>query len=237
MAKPSGIDGFFRVGMNAQGQVTGGFEQIPFPREKSEIERQMVANFIASMNTHLSKSSDAFIFWDPVQNEENDFDFTVETSHGPAYLELMEIAPLSGPYETASASYKPFEFANVILEGIKRKSERYPKTMDRDLFLLLYVTHWAFDLSNPTADCLRYWTAQTPHVFRAIFSYEPFDAHEGGPGWIFPFPPELLGTFDPETIRDNICLILDPKKGQVVSERKPSPPDATDAPPSANPGR
>jgi hypothetical protein len=86
MAKPTGIDGFFRVGMNAQGQVTGGFEQISFHRKKSEIERQIVANFIASMNMHLSKSSDEFIFWGPAQNEENDFDFTIRTSRGPAYL-------------------------------------------------------------------------------------------------------------------------------------------------------
>jgi hypothetical protein len=221
MAKPSGINGFFRVGMNAQGQVMGGFEQISFPREKFEVERKIVANFIASMNMHLSKSSDEFIFWDPAQNDENDFDFTVSTSRGPAYLEQMEVAPLSGPYDTAPASYKPFEFANVVLEGIKRKSERYPKTMDRDLFLLLYVTHWAFDLSNITAACLQYWTARTPHVFRAIFSYKPLDAHEGAPGWIFPFPPELLGAFNPETVRDSVCLTLDPRKGHVISERKP----------------
>jgi len=234
MTKPSGIHGCFRVGMNAQGQITAGFEQTPFPQDKFQIERQMVTNFIASMNAHLSRSNEAFIFWDPVQNEENDFDFTVSTPRGPAYLELMEIAPLSGPHETASASYRPFEFANVVLEGIKRKSKRYRKTMERDLFLLLYVTHWAFDLSNLAASCLQYWTARTPHVFQAIFSYMPSNEHEGRPGWIFPFPPELLGTFDPETIRDNICLFLDLRKSQVVSGRRPSSPDKTDETPSVN---
>ena len=220
MAKPTGIDGFFRVQMDAQGTITGGFEQIPFSSEKSEVERQVVVNFIASMNKHLAKSGDSFICWNPTQNEENDFDFTVDTHRGPAYLELMEVAPLSGPYEKAPASYKSFEFASVILEGIKRKSERYPKRMGQDLFLLLYVTHWAFDISDLTAACLRYWTARTTHVFGAIFSYQPFDANQGAPGWIYPFPPELLGTFDPEQVRDSVCLTLDPREGRVVSERK-----------------
>lgn len=218
MDKPSGISGFFRVQMNADGNVTGGFHQIPYSPTKSEVERSIATNFIASANKELVKSSESFIFWNPTQNEENDFDFTVETSRGPAYLELMEVAPLAGPYESASARYKPYDLASAVLKGIKEKSAHYPKTMERDLFLLLYVTHWAFDLSNLTAACLRYWAARTDHVFRAIFSYEPDDEHEGRSSFIFPYPLDMLGAFDPEQVRDSECLSLDPRKGLAVSE-------------------
>lgn len=220
MAKPTGVSGYFGVQVGADGEVTGGFEQVPFSEEKTAVEERIVDRFLASTNKHLASSGDRFIFSDPKGNPEADFDFTVTSANGPAYLELMEIAPLSGPYSDAPASYKPYEFGKAILSGIMKKSARYPKKLDRDLFLLTYVTHWTFALSESVIACLRYWLGIQPTVFRAIFSYEPLDAEEGVPRWLSPVPPELLGSFDPERIRDNICLNLDPRKGQVVNERK-----------------
>jgi hypothetical protein len=62
MAKPSGISGFFREGMNAQGQVMGGFEQISFPQEKSEIGRRKwcQAQLIVHVSKKISVSEAAF---------------------------------------------------------------------------------------------------------------------------------------------------------------------------------
>lgn len=221
MAKPTGISGFFRVQVVSDGRVSGGFEQTHFSEDKALVEERIVDRFLASMNKHLASSGDRFIYADPKRNPEADFDFTVSAPNGPAYLELMEIAPLAGPYAEAPPSYKPYEFGKAILSGILEKSARYPRNMRRTLLLLTYVTHWTFALSQSTVACLRYWLRTQPTVFRAIFSYEPLDAEEGVPRWLFPVPPELLGSFDPEQIRDNVCLNLDSRKGQVVYERDP----------------
>lgn len=221
MAKPTGITGFFRAQVTADGKVVGSFEKTPFSEGKAEVENQMVERFIASMNKHLEGTGDRFFLAEPQRNDEDDFDFTVALPNGPAYLELMEIAPLSGPHEQAPEKYKPYDFAKAILSGILKKSNRYPKSTGRDIFLLLYVTHWTFALSQTTLACLRYWLKRQPTVFRAIFTYEPFDAEEGVPHWLFPVPPELIGGFDPEQITDNVCLNLNPQKWQVVHERKP----------------
>src|SRR6185503_20501917 len=135
--------------------------------------------------------------------------------------ELMEIAPLTGPYEQAPTEYKPYDFGEAILSGILKKSSRYPKNLGRDIYLLLYVTHWSFALSDIAIACLRYWLREQSTVFRAVFTYEPIDAEEGAPHWLFPVPSELIGSFDPEQVRENVCLNLNPRNFQVVHERKP----------------
>ena len=221
MTKPTGVSGSFRVHVDADGDVSGSFEQIPFSAAKAVVEQQMAERFFASMNKHLAQSGDRFLLSEPQSNTENDFDFTVASPNGRAYFELMEVAPLHGPYEQAPSTYRPYKFAKAILSRILEKSRRYPKSTGRDLFLLLYVTHWSFVLSDSTIACLRYWLTVQPTVFRAIFSYQPLDADEGAPHWLFPIPPELIGAFNPEQIRDSICINLDPRNAQVVYERKP----------------
>jgi hypothetical protein len=221
MGKPTGTSGFFRAQVSSNGDVVGSFEKIAFSAEKAVLELQTVDRFIASMNMHLRKSGDRFFLENPSNNRENDFDLTVSTPHGPAYLELMEIAPLAGPYGRAPSKYKPYDLAKTILSGVLEKSNRYPKDAGHPIFLLLYVTHWAFALSDTTIACLRYWLKTQPTLFCAIFTYEPIDESEGEPHWLFPVPPELIGSFDPEQFRDNVCLNLNPQKWQVVHERKP----------------
>mgnify|MGYP006865025576 CR=1 FL=1 len=140
--KPSGIKGPLRIQVVEGGAVVSSFEQIPFSSNKADLEKGIVDKFFLSMNKGLAKSGEKFLLLDPQQNEENDFDFTVTSPDGPAYLELMEIAPLQGPHEHAPVGYRPYDFAQAIFDGIHQKSQRYPKNMIQDLYLLLYVTHW-----------------------------------------------------------------------------------------------
>jgi hypothetical protein len=219
MVKPSGTSGFFQVRANEQGDISGAFVPTPYSTEKAEIERQMIVSFISSMNKNLATSGEEFFLSNPKQNQENNIDFTVDSPNGLAYLELMEIAPLKGPYTTAPSIYKPYEFAKAVLAGIKKKSDHYARTHGRDIFLLLYVTHWSFIPSSSTLACLRYWLARESHRFRAVFSFYLLDPSEGVPQWIFPYPPDLLCSFDPEVIRDDVCLNLDPRKFEVNVEK------------------
>jgi hypothetical protein len=99
---------------------------------------------------------------------------------------------------------------------VLEKSHRYSNDGGQPVFLLLYVTHWAFALSDKTIACLRYWLKAQPTVFRAIFTYEPLDESEGVPHWLFPVPPELIGSFEPERFRDDVCVNLNPQSWQVV---------------------
>lgn len=221
MGKPTGTSGFFRVQARSDGDVVGSFERIAFSQEKAAVELQTADRFIASMNMHRGKTGDRFFLANPSCNRENDFDLTVSTPQGPAYLELMEIAPLAGPYGRAPSKYKSYDLAKTILSGVFEKSDRYPDDAGRPIFLLLYVTHWAFALSDITIKCLRYWLKAQPTLFRAIFTYEPIDKNEGDSHWLCPVPPEWIGSFDPEQFKDNLFLNLDPQKWQVVHERKP----------------
>jgi hypothetical protein len=201
---------------------------IALPKSKVEVERTVVERFIASMNRRLAKNGEQFFLSDPRQNAENDFDFTVTSPKGDAFLELMEIAPLMGPYDKAPPRYNVHEFAESIFRGILEKSQRYPERMEKELFLLCYVTHWTFILSRSAIACLRYWCARTPLAFRAVFSFQPLDDEDGEPTWLFPVPPNMLGDFDPEMIRNSTCLNLDSRKFEVqqgaISNRSPSQP-------------
>ncbi|HEV2840949.1 MAG TPA: hypothetical protein VGW39_06470 [Chthoniobacterales bacterium] len=221
MGKPTGTSGFFRVQVRSNGDVLGSFEKTAFPAEKSAVELQIVNRFIASMNMGRGKSEDRFFLRNPSSNKESDFDVTVSTPRGPAYLELMEIAPLAGPYGQAPSNYKPYDLAKTILFGVLEKSNRYAKDAGQPIFLLLYITHWAFTLSGTTIACLRYWLKAQPTLFRAILTYEPIDENEGEPHWLFPVPPDLIGSFDPEQYKENVCQNLNPQGWQAVHERKP----------------
>lgn len=167
MAKPTGTSGYFQAQMSVDGKVVGSFEAIPLSKEKTEVEKHMVERFIASMIKYFETTDDRFFMADPQLNPQDDFDFTVASPNGPAYLELMEIAPLTGPYEQALAEYKPYDFGEAILSGILKKSSRYPKNIGRDIYLLLYVTHWSFALSDIAIACLRYWLRVCSRPFSA----------------------------------------------------------------------
>lgn len=221
MAKPIGRSGPFEAQVKADGTVQGSYQRIEFPSSKDEIEKLIADWFVGSLAKTAASIDDVPMFSDLKPNPENDFDFTVSTERGPAYLELQEAAPLSGPYERAPASYKPYDYAQYILTKILEKSAKYPKSGVRDIFLLVYSTHWSFVLSDTTIACLRHWLHQKPSAFRAIFAFTPLAWAEGEPRWLYPVPPELRNGFDPETVRDNICLTLDSAKFHVVQQREP----------------
>lgn len=221
MAKPTGTSGSFKATVDQLGSVSGSFEKITFPESKDDVEYFFASRFIDSMNKHYSAFNETFFLSNLTRNLENDFDFTVTSLNEPAYLELLEAAPLRGKYESAPSSYKPYKYAQLIFNEILKKSAKYPKTKVGDIFLLIYVTHWTFILSNTTVLCLRYWLSQQPTAFRAIFCYSLFDAEEDNPQWLSPVPPELIRDFNPEAVKENVCYNLDLRRFEISSERKP----------------
>ncbi len=209
MTKPTGTVGSHKTEINKDGSVSGFYEKVPFPEYKDDIEEFVAKRFIGAMNRNLFKDGDTFILANPVRNVENDFDFTVSTPNGPAYLELLEAAPLNGAYENASAEYKSYDHAKFVFDAIQKKSARYPSSGVQDIFLLVYVTDWKFVFSTSVIACIRVWLSKQKTVFRAIFYFGVSSAELEMPRWLYPVPPDLFKNFDPETIKENVCLNLD----------------------------
>jgi hypothetical protein len=114
MKKPTGLNGTFRVQVNPDATVSGSFIPVNLPNSKSEVEQHIVNRFISSMNMHLEQGGERFFLSNPQFNKENDFDFIVDSPRGTAFLELMEIAPLDGPYDKAPTQYNVYDFSKAI---------------------------------------------------------------------------------------------------------------------------
>lgn len=219
MAKPTGDIGFTRTTVVEGGKVGVTFEKIAFPTSKDEVESLIVSDFLASTNAALAPNGETFIFDSPTKNSENDFDFNVQSRHGPAYLELMEIAPLElfGGYGSVPPKYKPYDLAQIVAKKILGKAKRYSGQIGRPLFLLTYITHWGFTLSESTVGLARCFLAQERHPFNAIFLYAPIEKGFGDPKWLWPVPPELIAGINPDQFKETEVLNLDPTKWQVVT--------------------
>jgi hypothetical protein len=159
------------------------------------------------------------------QNAENDFDFTVTSPLGDAFLELMEVAPLAkceGSYEKAVPGYKAGELAATISKDIFKKSRHYKKPKC-ELFLLLYLTHWAFAFGQATIQLLRYKLKNHRHAFAAVFYLAPIDNTVGLLHWLYPVPPVYLFNFRPEEHENAYTLNLDYQKFQVIRANDSKP--------------
>ena len=97
MTKPTGTHGFFRATVGEDDKIVGEFIKTELSPEQAAIEPRMAEQFISSANTHFGSAGETFCLSDPQANAEDDYDLTVLSPNGLAYLELMEIAPLDGP--------------------------------------------------------------------------------------------------------------------------------------------
>jgi hypothetical protein len=130
----------------------------------------------------------------------------------------MEVAPLAkceGSYEKAASGYRAGELAAAISKDIFKKSRHYKKPK-RELFLLLYLTYWAFAFGQATIQLLRYKLRKHRHVFNAVFYLAPIDDTVGVLHWLYPVPPEFLFNFKPEEHENAFTLNFDYQKFQVT---------------------
>lgn len=203
--KPTGETGPVRMFMGPQG-ATAEFQKFAFPTQKDEIEALIAGDFL-----RMAESLLPFRVASHSQNKQNDFDFVIETSVGQKYLELAEVALLkSGSYSAAPSSYKPYDFAQEMLQLVLRKSAHYGGHPPQGLNLLLYITHWAFIPSDSAISLLQYWTLKNAHGFEGIYLYGPISPGDGIPFLIYPTPTEQWTAFDPERIRAATVQNLDP---------------------------
>jgi hypothetical protein len=218
MKKPIGQNGFFKVSVDETGTASGEFVSVAYPAQKDGQELVVATAFVQAMADGVHADGLAPLFTDLTPLTENHFDFSVTAQGSPAYLELQEIAPLTGPYATAPAQYKPYDHAQHILAKIRAKAAKYPDDGGAPIFLLVYVTHWSFALSKTVVDCLRVWLQQEATPFRAIFAFTPQPETKGIVSQLAPVPPEQIAGFDPESVRDNTVLNVNPAEFLLVSK-------------------
>lgn len=218
MKKPIGQNGFFKVLVDETGTASGEFVSVAYPAQKDGQELVVATAFVQAMSDGVHADGLPPLFTDLTALTENHFDFSVTAQGSPAYLELQEIAPLTGPYATAPAQYKPYDRAQHILAKIRAKAAKYPNDGGAPIFLLVYVTHWSFALSDTVIACLRVWLQQEVTPFRAMFAFTPLPEAGGIAKWLAPVPPKLIAGFDPESVRDNTVLNVNPAGFVLVSK-------------------
>lgn len=204
--KPTGVTGPVRIS-----QEGASFRPVVFPKTKEEIEHFIVQGFVSN----FCKEALSILSFE--QNEQNDFDFTLQTNLGQKYLELMEIAPLEkirGSYADAPSSYNAYEFAQTILAKILSKSSRYTGLKTPPVMLLLYVTDWAFTLSETVNALLQYWLIKNKHAFQCVFAFKPRSENSGTVSILFPTPPDFWAGFDPERARNTIVHNISSQSAQ-----------------------
>jgi hypothetical protein len=206
--KPTGETGPVLISAGAAG-ARASFQQLAFPTRKEDIEGLIMRGFIPAAGTLLPFRVQSY-----VPNMQDDFDFNLITSAGPKSVELAEVAFLKtvgGSYEAASPSYKPYDFAQNVLDLILRKSAHYGGRPPAGLHLVLYITHWAFTPSRSSLSLLQFWTLERAHGFEGIYWYAPIMSDEGIAFLVYPTLPEHWANFDPEALRAAVVQNLDPK--------------------------
>ena len=196
--------------------MEGAFDKIEFSDNKDTIEEYFVSRFIESEEAKFGKY---FFISNSVKNKLDDFDFSVTTPKGQAYLELMEIAPLEnhkGGHEEASDSYDIYDLSKYIFSKIESKSRKYPNNLTNELFLLLYVTNYKFCLDDTTSKLLQYFCLSGELKFDVIFMYTPLDETAGNVNWIFPTDEDSFKNFNPDYYRGTV-LNLNLSKCKVIT--------------------
>lgn len=97
-------------------------------------------------------------------------DFDIVWNGKDAHVELVELAPLKGPYETAQRVFTVEEMANALVRLVHKKNEKYKARGYFPLFLLIYITDDAFYVAEDVLLVVAHMLqVGSPHVFEAVF--------------------------------------------------------------------
>jgi hypothetical protein len=208
--KPRGKMGHLQLG-SAKDPGSVEFVPIELPRSKPEIEEWILAAALSAAGKATLKLYD--LTGEPVQNREQDFDFTLPTPRGAEFLDLVELAPLqalAGQYDNARSAYRIGDIAEQAYRPIRAKSHHYravnsPCTMH----LLAYTTDWRLRLPKPAQNLIRFWLSTEPHGFRTISYFAPDSADDGEISILYPTPHTALDGFNEADVANTPVVSID----------------------------
>jgi hypothetical protein len=221
--KPTGTIGPVTIQVGASG-VTGGHQKIEFPTNKEAIERLIVEMWAAE--TRKAGGSILSI----KQNEEHDFDFTVELPGGTVSLDLVELFYRDGngrPYDGENIEIDITRFAEQIRDTVMKKSRHYGRATDRPIHLLVYITHWLFWPADVVIRLAQHLLLETPPIIENVFLLAPLDSTAGTCRVLFPSRNPLEG-WNPSEFKDQIYWVPNPTKATI--EVQPAPGEDKPAP-------
>ena len=161
------------------------------PGSKARREQLVADLFVKSFESWVASESEPSLrpFGAPVQNQENDLDFTVSTGIGEVLMELAEFAPLAEygrRFEAAPPAIPPQEKARLVAALVARKSAHQGGA---GRILLLYVTEQGFWLDPCTIECMRRTLAADPPRFDRVFYLSLHGLTEASASEIYPGTP------------------------------------------------
>lgn len=138
--KPTGNEGFNRVEIKEDGSAELSFSRDSLGDDKPAIEKAIMDRFHAAMTASGA-------WFDPVQNGENDLDFTLTFGDGSSVdMDLTELilpAAKGAPFKQPNSARTFGEVADAIEILVRQKDAHYSPS-GRPKHLLVYVTHWPF---------------------------------------------------------------------------------------------
>lgn len=115
-------------------------------------------------------------------------DFIIQELVGPAYVELVEIAPLHGPYVSANHCMNVGKYIDHAISQVKIKIKKYGVRSEfRPIYLIIYVSHYGFSPDLQQTKALR---RQMQCIRNDVFNniYLVLFAHDGTPTAIIMWP-------------------------------------------------
>jgi hypothetical protein len=192
------------------------FVRVEFPATKEDIERYVNNSFVPAAVHH------GFFPFQPLgpakQNATDDFDFSLPTSIGPKYIELTEIYLRDIVKVGAQASYSVVAAAEHTEAAIQKKSAHYGSATSQGIILLLYATHWQFDLTPAVFYLVAFGLLRNRPVFEQVFYMSFLDQNTVNLSMLYPLPADAFATFDRATYRDSRVILLNPERYRLDSE-------------------
>lgn len=191
--KPQGTSGPISLGGGG-----ANWNIIAFPETKEERERLIAKLFVGGFGNWVAMESEPSLapFGEPIQNAENDLDFTISTSEGPMLMELAEFAPLKAlmtTFQAAPKSMHPTVKAPLALDLIAEKSAHQGGA---NRFLVVYATEHGFWLDPITIEILRRRLVELPPKFERVYWVSPHDQEQASVSEIYPGKPHhIFGEF------------------------------------------
>ena len=174
--KPIGDTGPIYV-THVEGDPLVTWLKIRFPADKAAQEMLIASIFVKELNAKEGTN------WGVEQLNENDFDFALRCGQESKYLELQEIIippPKRGsPYAGREQVIRSGKFSDTIISGIRRKSAKYPRTLDRPLDLLLCTTHWRFLPNQAVLKLVASHLRENLHPFACVYHIMLFNEDTG----------------------------------------------------------
>lgn len=163
-------------------------EFVDFPSEKEKIE-ELIVNLFLYATQHINDELKPFS--DPVQNKENDIDYSMSCAEGPVFVELTEFAPLGElglkKHTDAPGRFTVGQIAQAAYNLIMKKSGKYSV---QNKILIVYKIQEEFFLPPVVREMLRrMFETNGPPSFWRVYGLSPHSTTMASIDMIYPNKP------------------------------------------------